>query len=113
VPGLTTAIAGSNAKRVGGDPPFVHLPRRPASGRCFDAAAGWLLCDDKDRTSLLGPAQALAQGLPTEGTRAFLHGHLMPSEAGYDAKNCELDDRNGETVWVCYEKPCTPKAVAY
>ena len=44
---------------------------------------------------------------------AFLHGHLMPTEAGYDAKNCELDDRNGETVWVCYEKPCTPKAVAY
>jgi len=44
---------------------------------------------------------------------AFLHGHLMPSEAGYDAKNCELDDRNSETVWVCYEKPCTPKAVAY
>src|SRR2546427_3829087 len=32
VPGLTTAIAGSNAKRVGGDPPIRTLPRRPANG---------------------------------------------------------------------------------
>src|SRR2546426_650539 len=29
--GPTTAIAGSNAKRVGGDPPIRTLPWRPAS----------------------------------------------------------------------------------